>query len=263
MLLFLATLIALTIDDHPLPTTPLFTAEQRAERAIHACAVHKCKAAFFCVGTDEGLERLNRHGHYLANHSLTHRHLSSISLEEFAQDLLAMEGLLAPFENFRPWFRYPYLDYGNRTYLGGSHEKYTAAKQLLEELGYVHGYVTINTFDWHINRRLLEAVCDGRAIDLNALKEVYVHLVERWCTYFIEAYPEDVVHTLLLHANDLNALYLDDVLTMIEENGWTLVDPELAFADPSWKETFYLEAMPPTLNTQTIDLYLDRYHVFH
>jgi hypothetical protein len=41
-----------------------------------------------------------------------------------------------------------------------------------------------------------------------------------------------VKHTLLLHHNLLNALFLGDLLHMFESKGWHLIDAQEAFKDP-------------------------------
>jgi hypothetical protein len=42
----------------------------------------------------------------------------------------------------------------------------------------------------------------------------------------------EVKHTLLVHFNLLNALFLDDLLRMFESRGWKLIDATEAFKDP-------------------------------
>ena len=80
-------------------------------------------------------------------------------------------------------------------------------------------------------------------------------------------FSEEITHALLLHANDLNALFLDDILEMISQRGWNIVSLEKAFQDPSWRQTLlqhleWLVEKPATLNCQSIDHLLEAYHVF-
>jgi hypothetical protein len=42
----------------------------------------------------------------------------------------------------------------------------------------------------------------------------------------------DIAQVILLHHNLINALWLDDVIAMFKEMGWTITTPEAAFADP-------------------------------
>jgi hypothetical protein len=41
-----------------------------------------------------------------------------------------------------------------------------------------------------------------------------------------------VAHVLLLHHNLVNALFLEDVIQMFRDKGWTVIDSETAFRDP-------------------------------
>ena len=40
-----------------------------------------------------------------------------------------------------------------------------------------------------------------------------------------------VKHTLLLHHNVINGLFLKDVMSMFEQKGWRLIDAEEAYTD--------------------------------
>ncbi len=270
--------IAITIDDQPMGNTALFTATKRTHRFIATCAAHHCKAAFFCVGdsctqnqtTLDTLSELNKHGHFLANHSKTHSFLSKIPLSEFENEIIETEKILKPYNNMRKWFRYPYLDYGHEKKRGGSPEKKAAGLKILQDLGYTDGFVSINTFDWYIDKKLNDAIKQKDLIDYTALKRVYLELLKEWSEFYIELYrkelQQDITHTLLLHANDINALYLDDILNMIKESGWDIVSPEMAFQDLSWKskvENFErLGDDPATLNYASINDRLEKANVF-
>jgi len=55
--------------------------------------------------------------------------------------------------------------------------------------------------------------------------EYYDRLADRVLSY-------QVKHTLLVHFNLLNALFLGDVIAMFKSKGWQLINAEDAFADP-------------------------------
>lgn len=238
--------IALTIDDYPMDDGLIFSSENRTQAFIGTCEKHFCKAAFFCIGENCKNERgadlllqLDKNQHFICNHSMTHTHLSSQSLDEFEKEIKQVEGILTPYKNMRKWYRYPFLDYGNRIALGGSYEKTLLSLQMLNHLGYSEGYVTINTFDWYLNARLSEAIRKGLLVDYKALKDLYIELLNSWCNYYIDLYNniihDKITHTLLLHANDLNALFLDEILCMLTASDWNIVSPDQAFSDVSWR----------------------------
>ena len=264
-----ATNIAITIDDYPLPNSSVFTVKERTKRFVEALDKYNAKAAFFCVGqhcndrNDYSIFKLlQEHGHFIANHSMNHRRLSAISIDEFEKEITQTEDILSRYSVVCKWFRYPYLDYAHIASLGGSKEKLVASFESLNKLGYTEGYVTINTFDWYINKRLQEAIKQKKVIDYEKLRMLYISLLKEWIAYYIDLYQEiighEIVHTILLHDNDLNALYLPDVLTMINDQGWNIVSPELAFKDTSWRKQLFnkielTKEKPASLNTNQLD----------
>jgi peptidoglycan/xylan/chitin deacetylase (PgdA/CDA1 family) len=261
--------IAITIDDYPLPDSGIFTVKERAQRFIDACAQYNCKTVFFCVGQhckdrDDAslLSMLSDKGHFIGNHSMNHRRLSGLSLSEFEKEIMDTDALLKSCSTVRKWFRYPYLDYGMKEEFGGSLEKLIQSYELLGTLKYTDAYITINTFDFALNKRLQEAIKQGKTINYDALRTVYLTLLEEWIEHYIALYQRvvqhDVVHTILLHDNDLNALYLADVLALIQKKGWHIVSPEAAFRDVSWRKQLLskfemLKQKPASLNYEAID----------
>jgi len=270
--------IALTIDDYPMDDGIIFSVHERTEKFVEICDRHSCKAAFFCIGSncvkESGaslLSCLDDNGHFLCNHSMNHLHLSSQSLDGFEEEIKLVDEILSPYRNMRKWYRYPFLDYGNRTSLGGSYSKTLESLQILNNLGYTEGYVSISTFDWHIDRRLSEAINNGYSVDYTSLKRLYILLLKSWCQYYINLYEkgfsEKITHTLLLHANDLNALFLEEILSMIKGAGWNIVSPETAFSDVSWRVKIldnpeFITDKPPSLDCSEIDKLLDDENIF-
>lgn len=239
--------IAITIDDYPLAPGPMFTIAERTHKFIEAGNAFNCPIAFFCVGTyynDRGEQELfsllQTHGHFLANHSTTHTVSSKLTPEEFYNEVFTTEQILTPHVHYKKWFRYPGLDYGNQKINGGSADKKEAFLQILENLGYADGYVTVDSYDWYINRKVTKALQAGKTIDYTKLRDFYVSLVEDRIRFYTQTYKqvfnEEVTHSLLFHDNDLTALYLYDILAMIRHNGWELVSPEIAFTNPAWRE---------------------------
>ncbi len=238
--------VIITIDDYPLTNGPLLTLEERTQKFIEATQNYPCSIAFFCVGkyyqqrgNKSLFESLTSHGHYIANHSMNHSASSSLTLQEFEKEVLETEEVLNPHGNYRKWFRYPYLDYGNQTKRGGSPEKNKEFRAFLTNAGYVDGYSTIDSFDWYIHNKVVGALKDNKTIDYEKLKNFYVSLVEEvmeFCfTLYENVLQEDIIHSLLFHDNDLTALYLQDIFAMIHRNGWSIVSPEQAFVNPPWR----------------------------
>lgn len=269
--------IAITIDDYPLPNSGVFTVRERTKRFVKALDKCNAKAAFFCVGqhcndrNDYSLFKfLKEHGHFIGNHSMNHLRLSAITIDEFEKEITLAEAILCRHSLVSKWFRYPYLDYANVASLGGSKEKFLASFETLKKLGYTEAYVTINTFDWYINKRLQEAIRQNKVIDYEKLGVLYVSLLREWIAYYIVLYQEiighEIVHTILLHDNDLNALYLPDIIAMINDQGWNIVSPERAFKDTSWRKKLLnkielTKKKPDSLNSDQLDKLLADFNI--
>lgn len=234
--------IALTFDDFPMGKSLFLAKKERAQLFAEKLSELHIQAAFFCIGRQIAVEedvecvKIVDAEHLLANHSFNHRHLSEMTLEEFEEELMKTEEVLVGFNNFRRWFRFPYLDYGDRKGSGGSDRKRCAAFLALRKAGYQHGYATINTFDWYVDGQLKKAAKEGKEIHWERLKEAYLSLLDEWMEIYNERWSKilhnNFVHVLLLHANDLNALFLEEIVQLIDSKEWEIVSPDKAFDSP-------------------------------
>ena len=231
--------IALTYDDAPRADGRVFTGAERAVALIDALSsVDAGPVAFFVTTqglnkTEDGRERISRYakaGHFIANHSHTHQWAHKTDVQSYIADIDKAEMLLQGFDNRRPWYRFPYLDEGR------DKARVAAIAHALEERDLANGYVTIDTYDWHVERHLQTALKEERAVDYDKLGSFYVKMMLYAAEYYdslaMQMLGESPVHVLLLHENDLAALYADDLVTAFRESGWEIVSPDLAFDDP-------------------------------
>jgi peptidoglycan/xylan/chitin deacetylase (PgdA/CDA1 family) len=232
--------IALTFDDAPRGDGPVFTGEERAGALIAALEEAGAVPSAFFVTTGgfeqepDGRERIARYaaaGHLIANHSKTHPWLHRTDLDAYLADLDAAEGDLEGFENRRPWFRFPFLDEGR-----GDLEKRDGMRAALAERKLLSGYVTIDTYDWHLATRFGQAMQAGRRIDTEAVGEVYTAMIvdaaEHYDRMALEHLGRRPAQVLLLHENDPAALFIAGAVAALEEKGWRIISPDEAFSDP-------------------------------
>jgi len=268
--------IALSFDDFPMGSSVFFEKQERARVYVNTLKQLNIQAVFFCIGEQieryQGVECLQviAEDHLLANHSFKHLHLSELALEEFEEEVKKTEELLVDYPNFRKWYRFPYLDYGDKCAFGD--RKRSAAFLFLQQTGYQHGYITINTFDWYVDGCLKNAAKEGKQIDWVQLKIAYLSLLDGWIDAYHERWSKVLhrkfVHVLLLHANDINAFFLPDIVHMIQQKKWTIVSPEEAFCSPIPYLSLFannkkgLFKRVNTLSTTYIDQVLEKYHVF-
>ena len=219
--------------------TVKLTGAERNQAILAALRSRSVKAALFVRGSnidnDEGkglLKAWDTEGHLIGNHSYSHLYYNNpkISAGTFEQDILRCEQLLKDFSRFQKIFRFPYLKEGETA------EKRDALREFLQQQGYRVGHVTIDTSDWIIDDRLRKRLAKDPAADLNPYRRFYLdHMWERALYYNDLSHKvagRNVMHTILMHFNLLNALFLGDLIDMFKDKGWPVIDAVSAFNDP-------------------------------
>lgn len=240
--------IALSFDDAPRGKGAYFTGAERTDALIASLAGVKAPPVVFFVttkglGNVGGRERISNYasaGHLIANHSDTHPFASRVGLESFIAEIDIAEQKLAGFPNRRSWFRFPYLDEGK------TRDLRDGLRDALKDRDLKNGYVTIDNFDWYLASKWKKAVRDGYTVDMVALKTAYVEMlvgaVEFYDQLAHDALGDAPPHVLLLHENDLAALFVDDLIKTLRQKGWELISPDEAYAHP------VATTLPETLN---------------
>jgi peptidoglycan/xylan/chitin deacetylase (PgdA/CDA1 family) len=231
--------VAITMDDPNTEDAPLYSVEERNRLILEQLAARRVQVMLFVCGKRIDSERgksvlsaCNAAGHLLANHSYSHRNYGDpvTSSEALAPDIAQCEALIARYPGFRRRFRFPFLKEGETL------QKRDALRDVLRARGYANGHVTIDASDWAYSDRLTTRLKADPAIDLAPFRAAYLaHMLDRARYYdrlatTVTGYY--IAHTLLLHHNLLNALFLGDLLDALERDGFRIIAPEQAFADP-------------------------------
>ena len=105
--------------------------------------------------------------------------------------------------------------------------------------------MTVDNYDWYLESKWQEALRQGLTVDVDAMRTAYIEMLMSAVNFYddvatraLEASP---AHVLLLHENDLAALFVGDLIDALRDDGWAIVSPDEAYADPS------LKAVPQTL----------------
>ena len=229
--------IAITFDDAPTADGPLFTGEERTKRIIAHLKDHQVKeAAFFVMtsninqSTQQRLDDYTKAGHLLANHSHSHQWIHQLGTQHYIKDVRRADSVLNSYSHYVKWFRYPYLDEGR------SITKRDSIRVALKSLQLSNGYVTVDNYDWYLNHLLKQAKEDGKNINETRLRDVYVAHIYNSVVFYDEIARKHLgrspKHVLLLHENDMSALYLGDLITHLKSKGWTIISPRKAYQDP-------------------------------
>lgn len=231
--------IALTFDDVTLGDGPFLSGAERTRRLIGELRSAGVDAMFFITtGNVEregaaGVSRVRDYaaaGHLLANHSHSHDGLSRVGTADYIADIDVAVAALADFDGVEPWYRFPYLDEGSTP------EQRDALRGALNARGLGNGYVTVNTFDWALVNFSEEASRAGIDVDLDRLRRLYVDVILASTAFYDELAQEALgrspLHVLLLHENDLAALFVGDLVDALRQLGYEVVPAALAFTDP-------------------------------
>jgi peptidoglycan/xylan/chitin deacetylase (PgdA/CDA1 family) len=176
-------------------------------------------------------------GMSLGNHTFSHPDLNAVSIERFQEEILNGEvetrRLLAARGRTPTFFRHP------MTHTGDTKEKKEAIEKFLAERGYTVAPHTIENSDFVFNRVYAQARAKGDEALAVKVRDAYLEFTMA-TTAFAETMPakifkREIPHTLLLHANDLNADTLDDLLTRFERRGYRFITLAQAMTDPAYK----------------------------
>lgn len=230
---------SITMDDFFWQSSLKLSGTERNQAILETLSKHKIKAALFVVGRnieeDEGkhlLSAWDRAGHLIANHTYSHRNLNapSADVKAYQDDILRAEALLKDFPRFRKLLRFPMLKEGDTV------AKRDAMRAFLAQHNYRNGHVTIDTSDWYIEQRMTARLESDTEAKLKPYRDYYLeHMWER--AQYYNKLSQRVLgyqpkHTLLVHFNLLNALFLDDLIATFKAKGWQPIDAEEAFTDP-------------------------------
>jgi peptidoglycan/xylan/chitin deacetylase (PgdA/CDA1 family) len=230
---------SITMDDFFWQDSLKLTSDERNQSILETLRKHSLKAALFVIGRnveeDQGKQYLSawdRAGHLIANHTYSHRNFNAkdADVKAYQDDILRAEALLKDFPRFRKYLRFPMLKEGDTV------AKRDAMRAFLAEHGYRNGHVTIDDSDWYINQRLTARLKENPAADVKPYRDYYLEHLWTRADYYdklaqrVTGYR--VKHTMLVHYNLLNALFLDDLIVMFKSKGWQPIDAEEAFTDP-------------------------------
>jgi peptidoglycan-N-acetylglucosamine deacetylase len=199
--------IAFTFDDPKTQDGSGYSWQHINEGVLGALAKHKIKSILFVCGmridSDGGQQLISawdRQEHLIGNHSYSHFNLDKVALSEFEADALKNEPLIVSYRRFTRLFRFPSFKEGN-----------TVEKRIKE----------------------------NPKADLTPYRAFFLqHIWER--AQYYDSLAQRVLgvpvrHTLLLHHNALNALFLDDLIALFVAKGWQPVDAEYAYRDPVYE----------------------------
>jgi peptidoglycan/xylan/chitin deacetylase (PgdA/CDA1 family) len=231
--------IAFTFDDPTTDGGAYLKWNELNERILGTLAKHKIKSVLFVCGkrvdSSAGRQLIttwDHQGHLIGNHSYSHLFFNQnekVTLTEFQADAVKNESVIRDYAHFTKLFRYPFFKEGDTV------EKRDGMCSFLKEHGYRIGRATIDASDWAISRRLEKRAEEDPRADLRGYRDFFLeHIWER--AQFYDSLARRVLsspvrHTVLLHHNLLNALFVEDLIAMFVKKEWKPIDAEYAYKD--------------------------------
>ncbi|MEJ2151523.1 MAG: polysaccharide deacetylase family protein [Gemmatimonadota bacterium] len=178
---------------------------------------------------DAGLE--------LGNHTFSHFDLNTTDVATYQDDILRGETVTRPLVAAQGlplrYFRYPLL------HTGPDREKYEAIASFLRARGYTNAPVTIDSQEWVFSAVYVRAKARSDVEMMQRIGDAYVPFMERVFSFF-ESWSMEVLgyeppQVLLLHANELNADYFDELAQMMRQRGYRFIPLGQALEDPAYQ----------------------------
>jgi peptidoglycan/xylan/chitin deacetylase (PgdA/CDA1 family) len=238
--------VAITIDDLPrggdttterdLATVRAMTAKLlgpfRDERIPVIGFVNEGRPVDFGPhGLREILELWLDAGADLGNHSYSHLNINNVALDEYTADITRGEPLvraaLAARGRKLEYFRHPFL------FTGPTPEIKAGLQAFLDGAGYVVAPVTLDDADYMYAALYMQPEHRERA-----LRE-YLPYMESVIAFFetrsVEVAGREFPQILLIHANQLNADVMPELLEMFRRRGYTFVTLARALEDDAYR----------------------------
>ncbi|HKO62178.1 MAG TPA: polysaccharide deacetylase family protein [Pyrinomonadaceae bacterium] len=186
------------------------------------------RIALLQLWLDAGLE--------LGNHTFSHILIERNSLDAYKEDVIRGETvtrLLLRAKGMKlRYFRHTQL----RT--GPTVEYRAGLNKFLIERGYTIAPVTLDNQEWVFAGAYRGAKNDGDRAEMVRVGDAYLKYMDENFAFFEKLSRDflgyEVKQTLLVHANELNADYFDDLVTLITNRGYTFISLEDALKDKAY-----------------------------
>lgn len=242
--------VAVTIDDLPagmsdrLPASDITAMTQKLlttlrDQKVPVVGFVNEKKLYKPGEVDERIRALQMwldYGFELGNHTFSHMSLNQAGLKAWEDDVIQGESviklLMAPRKMNLRYFRHPYLDTGRD--LNTRRE----ADAFLTQRGYRIAPITLDGWDWMFAGLYEDAKKrNDTAFEQQVVKEYLSHhdtvfaYEEQLSTKIVGYEPKQI---LLLHASNLEADHIGELLELLRKRGYRFIPLEDALGDPAY-----------------------------
>lgn len=256
--------MAVTIDDLPYArigdAAYLSSAQAATAKILNTLRKHKVPAVGFV--NERKLEPANerearvallrdwvKSGMTLGNHTYSHPDFNQRTVAQFQEEIekgdVVTRELMKSRRPYQLYFRHP------MTHTGDTLEKKEAIEKFLGARGYKVTPHTIENSDYIFNVPYAHAMQKGDTALMKRVRDAYLEFTFAATDFAEKIAPQifgrDIPQLFLIHANDLNADCLDEILQRLTARGYQFVTLDKVMADPAYetKDT-YVNTYGPT-----------------
>jgi peptidoglycan/xylan/chitin deacetylase (PgdA/CDA1 family) len=183
------------------------------------------------------LHRWLEAGLELGNHTYSHVDFNRVSCLQYFDDITKGEVVTRPlterFGRSLRYFRHPYL------HAGETRAKADSLEIFLMEKGYTLAPVTLDNEEYLFAFAYDSALVRHDSLLMKKIGAAYIDYMEKKLHYFenqsIKLFNRNISHILLIHANLLNADYMDELASMFRQNGYSFVSLDKALEDSCYQ----------------------------
>ncbi|MDF9795039.1 peptidoglycan/xylan/chitin deacetylase (PgdA/CDA1 family) [Catalinimonas alkaloidigena] len=186
----------------------------------------------------ELLEHWLENGYQLGNHTYSHINYHQTSFKEYTAEILKGEEVTKPLSEKYAleynYFRHPFLR------VGLTKARHDSLNHFLEQHGYQEAPVTIDNDDYLFAKAYHVSFTKKDLTMMKKIGEDYISYMEDKVEFYEklsgQLWDRNIKHILLLHANKLNAEYLDELAEMYQRHGYAFISLQEALTDEVYKE---------------------------
>jgi peptidoglycan-N-acetylglucosamine deacetylase len=242
--------VAITMDDLPAGMSDRIPAQAITEMTVKLLGTLRDqkisvvgfvneKKLFKFGEVDERIKALQMwidYGFELGNHTYSHASLNQVGLKAWEDDVIQGENvtrlLLAQRNRKLRYFRHPYLDTGRDL------QTRRQAEAFLVERGYRIAPITLDGWDWMFAGVYEDAKKRGDTSLQQQLVHDYLSYHDAVCAYTeklaVQTMGYEPKQILLLHASQLEADHIGELLDVLRKRGYRFITLEDALSDQAY-----------------------------
>jgi peptidoglycan/xylan/chitin deacetylase (PgdA/CDA1 family) len=159
--------------------------------------------------------------------------LNKTSIVDFESEITSGEVVTTKLLGHRPvYFRYPFL------HAGSTRDAKVTVQDFLKARGYKNAPVTVDNSDYIFARFYAKMLTSGDLPEAARIRKTYVDYMESILEFFerrsIEVTGHEIRQILLVHASQLNADAIPDLMAMMRRRGYEMVSLTHALEDAAY-----------------------------